>query len=193
MTTPIVEREIVERRGRARRHRRPAPCRRRRRTDVGSTRRSSTCRCPTTRPSATTCPGCDRERDVAQHDIAATGVERRHLLERCERDLVGGRVGERHPVELDRDRAGRHRGGEAGSSISGSRSDTSNTRSKLTNAAIASTRALAKRRQRCVELASSNAIVTTVPGLEIAADGEVAAEAVDQCQRERRHQAPAPS
>ena len=86
----------------------------------------------------------DAERDVVKDLLAAAGVERGDLLERRQRDLVGGRVGEADVVEGNADwrRAGPCVASGA-SSINGSRSRTSKTRSKLTRAVIASTRALA--------------------------------------------------
>ena len=96
----------------------------------------------------------------------------------------------RDAVELDRHRAGgQRRAASAGSAISGSMSSTSNTRSKLTSAVTTSRRARGQRGQRARRAGlSSSAIVTTVPGVELALQGEVAAEAVDQRLGEPRHE-----
>ena len=74
----------------------------------------------------------DAERDAVEDLDAAAGVERGDLLERRQRDLVGRRVGEAH-VRRARPTPGRRapRRRRALSAISGSRSSTSNTRSKL--------------------------------------------------------------
>ena len=88
--------------------------------------------------------GLGAERDAVQHLDAAAGVERGDLLQRGQRHLVGRRVGEADVVELDRHRARRAPAPASGfSAISGFRSSTSKTRSKLTSALITSTRALA--------------------------------------------------
>ena len=84
--------------------------------------------------------GLDAQRDAVEDLVGGRVLEAGDALERGERHLGGRRVAEADVVELDGDRARRAAASvSAASTIVGSRSSTSSTRSKLTSVVITST------------------------------------------------------
>ena len=130
----------------------PHRSRSRRRRAAGSATRSSTCRCPTIPTSATSWPGSTRNdtpwSTSAPPRCRAWRPPRATPATPCR--PTDRRTGRRRTRPTPARSAARRR--PACSVISGSRSSTSKTRSKLTSAVIASTRALAERGERRVEL-----------------------------------------
>ncbi len=120
--------------------------------------------------------------------IAAAGVERGDLLERRQRDLVGGRIGEADVVEGDADWPGRNRRGVR--RLVDQRLQVEHLEDPL-EADQGGHRVDAGTRQGCqwcVQLAEQQRHRHDCSGVEAAADGEEAAEAVDEGEGERRHE-----
>lgn len=100
-----------------------------------------------------------------QHLDPTSRVELRHLVQATQRHRGRGRIGERHPRKTSTDTGPSGTDTAAGfSSISGLRSNTSNSRSNDTSALITSTRALANDVSGAYSRVSRNASDTTAPG-----------------------------
>ncbi len=128
------------------------------------------------------------ERHAVEDLGAAAVIQHGDLLERRQRHLVGRRIRERHVVELDRDRAVGHHCRPR------SFGDQWFEVEHLEDPFEADQRGhrvdprAGQRRQRGVELTEQQRQRHHRPRIEPVMDGQPAAEAVDQRQRERRHE-----
>ena len=188
VTMPIGAPQRVERQpadvDAADRHRR----RRRRRRAAGAAQAIVDLPPPDDPTRATTSPGSMAKEIVVEHLVAAASVERGDLLERRQGHLVGGRVGEADVVEGDADRPRRDRRGVR--RLVDQRLEVEHLEDPL-EADEGGHRVDAGARQRGerrVELAEQQRHRHHRAGVEAAMDGEVAAEAVDEGEGERRHE-----
>ena len=130
--------------------------------------------------------GRRRDGDVVEHDAAAATVTRGDRLERGERDLVGGRVAERHVVELDAERTAGQ--GDGAGPLLDERLEVEH----LEDALEGDERRhdvdahVGQGRERAVEAGEQRGEGQQRADGERAVDGHDAAEAVDHRRRERR-------
>ena len=132
--------------------------------------------------------GLDAERHAVEHLGTAPGVERRDLLEGCQRDLVGRGVGEPDVVELQRHRPIGHR--DRVRLLGDQRRQIEHLEDPL-EADQGGHRVdpcAGQRGERRVETGEEEGERDDGSGLEPSVQREIPTEAVDEGERERRHE-----